>query len=146
MKLKILNMKIENGFVLISRNILDSDVFASQKLLKIWIWCLCKASYKNRTIPLNIGKGEAIVKVQRGQFVFGRHKAEDELFIDGSTIYKSMKKIESLGMINIESNNQFSIITICNYDSYQSSESYQVTSNEQVTNNQVTSNEQVRNN
>ena len=128
-------MIINNGFVLLSRNIIDSDVFASQKLLKIWIWCLCKASFKDKAIPLKSGKGEIIIKIKRGQFLFGRNMAEDELFIDGSTIYKSMKKLQEMGMINIESNNQYSIITICNYDCYQSAENYQVTTFDQPNHN-----------
>jgi len=49
---------MDNGFILLSRNLLESDVFASQKLLKIWIWCLLKANYKDKTCPLKVGKGE----------------------------------------------------------------------------------------
>jgi len=136
---------MDNGCILLSRAILESDVFASQKLLKIWIWCLCKASFKEKSIPLKIGKGETIIKISRGQFIFGRFKAEEQLFIDGSTIYKSMQKLQELEMIQIKSNNQYSIITICNYDRYQSLENYKVTTNEQPSNNQVTTNEQPSN-
>lgn len=129
---------MDSGFILLSRGILESDVFASQKLLKIWVWCLCKANFKDKSVPLKVGKGETIIKVKRGSFIFGRKKAEEELFIDGSTIYKSIQKLKEFEMIEIESNNQFSIITICNYNAYQDSESYKVTSNEQPSNNQVT--------
>lgn len=136
---------MDKGFILLSRNILDSDVFASQKLLKIWVWCLCKANFKDKTIPLKVGKGETILNIKRGSFVFGRYKAEDELFIDGSTIYKSIKKLEEMEMIKINSNNQYSIITINNYDTYQDNKSYKVTSKEQPSNNQVTPKEQPSN-
>lgn len=129
---------MNEGFILLSRAILDSDVFASQKLLKIWIWCLCKANFKDRTAPLKIGKGETIIKVKRGSFIFGRFKAEEELFIDGSTVYKSIKKLQDMDMIKIESNNQYSIITICKYDEYQQSDNYKVTSKEQPSNSEVT--------
>lgn len=129
---------MNDGFILLSRTLLDSDVFASQKLLKIWIWCLCKANFKDRSVPLKVGKGETIVKVKRGSFIFGRFRAEEELFIDGSTIYKSMKKLQEMNMVKIESNNQYSIVTICKYDEYQQSDNYQVTSKEQPSNNEVT--------
>lgn len=112
---------MDSGFILLSRGILESDVFASQKLLKIWVWCLCKANFKDKSVPLKVGKGETIIKVKRGSFIFGRKKAEEELFIDGSTIYKSIQKLKEFEMIEIESNNQFSIITICNYNAYQDS-------------------------
>ena len=136
---------MDKGYILVSRNLLESDVFASQKLLKIWIWCLCKANFKDKTIPLKVGKGETIVNIKRGSFLFGRNKAEDELFIDGSTIYKSIKKLEEMDMINIKSNNQYSIITINNYDTYQDNKTYKVTTKEQPSNNQVTSKEQPSN-
>lgn len=136
---------MDNGYILLSRSILDSDVFASQKLLKLWVWCLCKANYKDRSVPLKIGKGDTIVNVKRGSFIFGRNKAEEELFIDGSTIYKSMQKLELMNMIKIQSNNQYSVVTICKYNEYQQNENYKVTSKEQATNNQVTSNEQPSN-
>lgn len=136
---------MDSGYILLARSILDSDVFASQKLLKIWVWCLCKANYKDRSVPFKIGKGETIVNVKRGSFIFGRNKAEEELFIDGSTIYKSMQKLELMNMIKIQSNNQYSVVTICKYNEYQQNENYKVTSNEQPSNNQVTSNEQPSN-
>ena len=134
-----------NTYILLARSIIDSDVFASQKLLKIWIWCLCKASFKDRVVSLKIGRGETPVKMKRGQFIFGRHSAEEELFIDGSTIYKSMQKLKELGNITIDSNNQYSIITISNYDTYQDPDNYKVATKEQPSNNQVTSKEQVSN-
>lgn len=117
---------MNNSFILLSRSILDSEVFASQKMLKIWVWCLCKANYKSRNVPLKVGRGERIIKVKRGQFIFGRFRAEDELFIDGSTIYKLIKKLEEIGNISIESSNQYSIITILNYDYYQDPKTYEV--------------------
>ena len=136
---------MDKGFILLSRNIIESEVFASQKLLKIWVWCLCKSNFKDRSVPLKIGRGETIVKVSRGSFIFGRHKAEEELFIDGSTIYKAIKQLEKLEMISIVSNNQYSIITVNKYNEYQDSESYKVATKEQPSNNQVTAEEQPRN-
>jgi len=129
---------MDKGYILLSRGLLDSDVFASQKLLKIWVWCLCKANFKDRSVPLKVGRGETIVRVKRGSFIFGRFKAEEALFIDGSTIYKSIKKLEGMDMISIDSNNQYSIITISNYDTYQDNQTYKVTGKEQPSNNQVT--------
>ena len=128
------------GSVKLSRRILNSQVFAHATALKIWIWCLCKATYKQRYIPLKIGKGEITVKLEPGQFVFGRFKAEDELNIDGSTIYKWMQKFSNseFDMIKIESNNQYSIITICNWEEYQIKEGRRITTKEQPKDNQVT--------
>lgn len=133
------------GSVLLHRCLLDSQVFAHQTALKIWIWCLCKASYKDRFVPLKIGKGEITIKLLPGQFIFGRFKAEEELGIDGSSIYRWMQKFESEefgSMINIESNNQYSIITICKWGDYQVSPIKKRTTNEQPMSSQRTADEQ----
>ena len=99
------------GYINLHRTLLDSMIFSSQTGLKIWIWLLLKASYRKRYVSLKIGKGETTVTIERGQLLFGRYKAEEELCIDGSVVYKWMKKLEENGMISIESNNQYSIIT-----------------------------------
>jgi hypothetical protein len=130
------------GWIKLHRQILDCEFFAHPVGLKIWVWCLLKASSKKRFVSLKIGKGCITVEITPGQFIFGRHKAEEELNIDGSTVYKWMKKLEEKGMILIVSNNQYSVITICNWATYQENESQE----EQPKNNQRTTKEQPKNN
>jgi len=130
------------SYIKIHREILDSYCFSSSNSLKIWIWLLVKANFKKSFCTLKAGKGEVTVEINRGQLLFGRFKAEDELGIDGSLIYRVIKKFEELGQIEIESNNQFSIITICKYEDYQG----EINNNEQQTNNKRTTNEQQMNN
>ena len=132
------------GYFKVHRKILDSQVFAHQTALKVWIWCLAKVTFKDRFVSLKIGKGETTVKLQPGQFIFGRFKAEEELNIDGSTIYKWIQKFASsdFEMITIQSNNQYSIITICNWEQYQNGDETEVTTIEQLSSNQVTAEEQ----
>jgi hypothetical protein len=133
-----------DGSIKLHRCLLDSQVFAHQVALKIWIWCLCKASYKERFLPFKTNRGEKIIKLLPGQFIFGRFKAEEETGIDGSTIYKWIQKFASsdFDMIKIESNNKYSIITICNWDEYQIQEKRKVTAKEQHSNNRGTTEEQ----
>lgn len=102
------------GYLKLYRQIIDSEIFASPNGLKIWIWCLCKASYKEKHMTIQIGRGESIVKLEVGSFLFGRFKAEQELDLSGSMIYRWIKRLEDLGMIKIISNSHYSIITICN--------------------------------
>ena len=135
------------GYFKVYRKITESSIFAHPVALKIWIWCLAKASYKDRFATLKVGRGETIVSIKAGQFLFGRFKAEEELGIDGSTIYKWINRFASaeFDMITIESNNQYSVITICNWVDYQEVESEEVTSKEQPSNNEVAAKEQLCN-
>lgn len=130
-----------SDWIKLHRSVLESYAFANPISFKMWAWMLLKANYKESYIPLKIGKGVTSIKVERGQFIFGRFKAEEELNLDGSMIYRQLKKFEDLEQIKVESNSQYSLITICNYDSYQS----KIDKNEQPTNNQRTANEQPTN-
>lgn len=130
------------AWVKIDKGIIESYCFANPISLKIWVWLLVKANFKKSYASLKIGKGDTTVEVGRGQLLFGRHRAEEELKIDGSTIYRYLKKFEELGQIKIEPSNQYSVITICKYNDYQNIND----DNEQPTNNQRTTNALPKNN
>ena len=106
------------GYIKLHRQLLDSQQFRNPNHLKVWIWMLLKASHKQRVVSLKIGPGYTNVELEIGQFVFGRNKAEEELDIDASMIYRVLKIFETDGSIIVKSNNQYSIITICNFETY----------------------------
>lgn len=140
------------GWLKLHRSIIESTQFANPIDLKIWVWLLCKAAICEKLVTLKVGRGHTSVRLQRGQVLFGRHKAEELLCIDGSTIYKVLQRMEIDKCISIQSNNQYSIITIKNYNDFQSVESDEfeiidevVTTKEQPKNNQVTAAEQPSN-
>jgi hypothetical protein len=137
---------VDRGYFKCWRKIADSQVFQNEGLLKVWLWCMVKASYKNRCIGFITGKGGVEVKIGPGQFVFGRDSAAKELKMEPSTVWKRINKLKNLGNCDIESNSQYSIISIVNWTTYQPDENksniksnYQVTGKEQArnTNNKV---------
>lgn len=133
------------GWIRIHRQLLDSEIFASEKGLKIWVWLLLKATYKTSYVNVKIGYGEKTVTLQRGQLLFGRFTAEESIQINGSTIYKILKKMELMDMIKVESNSHYTIITICNFDKYNPLTDDEVAANEQPHDSHVTAEEQPRN-
>ena len=34
------------GYIKLYRKLLESPIFQNEKALKVWIWCLCKATHK----------------------------------------------------------------------------------------------------
>ena len=66
------------GYIKLYRKLLESPVFQNEKALKVWIWCLCKATHKDREQLV----GRQIVNLKTGQFIFGRKKASEELKIN----------------------------------------------------------------
>jgi hypothetical protein len=104
-------------------------------MLKIWIWCLCKANHKDNYVQIS---GLDSVKVNRGQFIFGRKVAAKELDMHESLVYRAIKRLQTIKNITVKSNNKYSVITITNYDRYQSKKGY----DEQLLNNSRTTAEQ----
>jgi hypothetical protein len=130
------------------RKSIDSAAFQSEGLWKVWCWCLMRASYKSQWVPMKTGRGETLVEVKRGQFIFGRKAASRELGMAASTVYKRMIVLEKLGNLNIESSRHFSVVTVCNFDSYQGVDEPAVaakgTTKEQPRNNQGTTKEHIQ--
>lgn len=105
----------DKSYIKLFRKLLNSPIFENEKALKIWIWCLLKATHKERVQLV----GQQEINLQKGQFVFGRKKASEELKMTESTIYKYIKLLEKLQMISINSNNKFSVITVEKWEEYQ---------------------------
>ena len=103
------------GWIKLYRSLLYSDVFQNEKMLKVFIWCLLKSGHKDKQMRI----GKKLVNVKRGQFVFGRAKAAEELGLSQSTVWSYMKELEERKTIKIKSNNKYSLITIENWASYQ---------------------------
>jgi hypothetical protein len=132
---------LDRGYFKCWRKLFDSQVFQNEGLLKVWIWCLGKASYRERCIGFETGKGGVEVFIKPGQFVFGRDSAAKELRMNPSSVWKRINKLKNLGNCDIESNRQYSIISITNWSIYQgdflesnSESNYQVTGKEQASN------------
>lgn len=119
---------MERGYVKLWRKSMDNRIFSNPDLWKVWTWCLMKANHKNNWMSIKTGRGFTEIKVEKGQFIFGRNTAAKELDMKPSTIWKRMLKLETVGNLNIQSNKVCSIITICNWESYQE----KVTDKEQV--------------
>ena len=131
----------EKTYVKISRCLLQNVVFHNEKLLKVWMWCLLKASYKERDVQI----GMQTVHVLPGQFIFGRRTAAAELRFSESFVFRSIKRLESLQKLSIKSNNKFSLITIENWAFYQSLGTESEQQFEQQMNNKRTTDEQQMN-
>ena len=109
---------MNRGYIKLYRKTLESRAFQSEGLLKVWIWCLLKATHKEVWVPIKIGRGLTEVHLLPGQFIFGRESAAKKLKMKPSTVWKRIVKLKKLGNLNIQSNRQYSIITIVNWDTY----------------------------
>ncbi len=128
---------LKDGWIKLHRKMLDSIVFQDAKLFHVWCYCLLKANHKDVQTIFNGQK----VFVKRGQFIWGRHKAAEQLNMPGSTAERKLKVLEELNKVSLKVNRRFTMLTVCKYNTYQSKDAQ----DEQPMNNPRTSDEQVMN-
>lgn len=129
---------MDNGYIKLYRKFLNSPIFQNEKLLKIFTWCLLKASYKQRDQIV----GRKLITLKEGEFIFGRNKAAAELDIPASTVWDYMKFMESINIISIKSNNKYSVITIEKWGIYQGGENIFDNKYDSIYNNKSITNKQ----
>lgn len=114
-------MDLSRGCVLVARSLDESDIFQNEKWLKVWIWCLIQANHKGKFASVNIGKSKTSVWVERGQFIFGRHKSAERLGMKPSTVRNIMEILSSKPFenIKIDPTPHYTVVTINDYDFYQ---------------------------
>jgi hypothetical protein len=108
---------MDQGYIKLWRKLTNSGLMQNPKLFTFWIWCLLKASHKRHKQMI----GMQVVELQPGQFIFGRKAASKDLGISERTIRTCVKKLKILQKLTIKPTNKYSIISIVNWDSYQSS-------------------------
>lgn len=97
---------MEGGYVKLWRKIVDSEVMQDDWILRLFIWCLVSAKWRD-------GKD-----IKRGQFDAGRNQAADQLRVSPSKWYRGIQRLVELGCITIEVNSNRTRITVCNYSAY----------------------------
>lgn len=115
---------------------LNWEWYGDTNVVRIFLHCLLKANYQDRQ-----WKG---ITIGRGQFVTGREILAKETGLTIQQVRTALDKLKSTGEITIKVTNKYSIVTICNYETYQccEAESNQQI-NRQITNKQPANNQQI---
>jgi len=138
---------MHRGYVKLWRKSIDTAIWEDETLWRLWTLCLMKASHKNTETII----GRKKVKISRGSFITGRQRLWEDFYPSRTrrnrgfsplSLWRSLKFLEKLGNLNINSNNKFSIVSINNYDTYNSCDSEDEQHHEQQLNNKRTTSEQ----
>ena len=127
---------MRRGYVKLWRKTEDSAIFQNKNAFILWSYCLMKATHKPRVAMV----GNQVIELRPGQFIFGRDKASEQTPLTVQEIRTSLKVLKKLSMISVKSTNKFSIISVINWEFYQSDE---CTANQHLTNKEPTDNQQI---
>ncbi|MEN6550177.1 MAG: hypothetical protein ABFE07_29385 [Armatimonadia bacterium] len=109
---------MHDGYVKLWRKSKDSAVFMDAGLWHLWSYCLMEATHR----PIKrIFHGKETV-INPGQFTTGRLQLAFVLGGKPTTIWSRLLKLSGLGMVTLDSDNHFTIVTICKWETYQSNE------------------------
>lgn len=145
----------KGGFIKLHRGLLESPIMSHDGLTRLWLFCLLRAGWKDSKwlIPGTLNE----IVVPRGSFVTGRSKLHKHLY--GSnykgekrsipselTVWRWLLSLSRMGCISVTNmNNRCSMVSICNYSTYQKREAPSRTTDEQPMNNRRTTDEQLMN-
>ena len=121
-----------DGWIKIHYKFLSWEWFQDDGMVRLFINLLLRANFQPK-------KWKGIL-LERGQLVTGRRQLSIETGLSERTIRTCLQRLEDTGEITIKTTNKFSIITICNYDTYQyeDNKNGQQTTNKRQTNDQQT--------
>lgn len=131
-----------DGWIKLHRKIMDSQIFTDPDILRLWIYCLAKASYEERTVLFE--KQE--VHLLPGEFITGRFALHTEYNagvaprkkIKDTTLWNWLKKLEKYGNIDIKTTNKYSVVSIVKWSEYQET----LTTEQQQIDNRLTTDSQ----
>ncbi len=107
-----------DGWVRLHRQSMESRVYQDDAMWKLWCECKMRAAYCDRFVVVRVGRGTKTIELKRGQFIFGRNQWAQRLNQKPSSIGRRMKTLAEWGNVSIQLGSHFSIVTVCNYETY----------------------------
>lgn len=116
----------DESWIKVYRKIKKSFVWSNPYQLKLWLLILSKAQFKPEKFVFN---GKEIV-LNSGQLVTGRTAITAEMNegvkssqqVNSSSVWNWLSAFKNNGLIDIKSNNKYSVITVLNWGRYQQNE------------------------
>jgi len=105
---------------------------------RLFLHILLKANFKD-----NEWRGQTI---KRGQLITGRKQLSLETGLSEQTVRTCLERLKSTSEITSKSTSKYSIVTVCNYEEYQSLDNANQQSTSKLTNNQPATNQQLTSN
>ena len=103
-----------NGYIKLYRKLIGWGWYQDNVVKSLFLHFLLTASFKDFNW---MGK-----KLKSGQLITGRKKLAEELNFSERQIRTAMEKLRSTGEVTYETTNKYTIVTVVNWEDYQSNE------------------------
>jgi len=110
---------LNTGYVALHRNLMDHPLWQQLPIewLKVWLCILMRANFK----PSRWWSGSAFVELPAGAFVTSIDKLSGLALVSHRQVRGALGFLEKAGSVTRQTTNKYTVITICNWDTYQKS-------------------------
>tara|TARA_R110000803_G_scaffold205530_3_gene272258 strand:+ start:219 stop:971 length:753 start_codon:yes stop_codon:yes gene_type:complete len=112
-------------WIKLHRKMLDSAAMSDDWICRLWITCLCRANWKAGWF-----KGE---QIDPGSFAFASRLFAERLKVSRPRLERGLRKLEKWGQITVKPCRAFTVVTICNWSTYQDTEEADRATNDTTT-------------
>lgn len=106
------------GWIKVHRKILENPLFTNPDAFMLWMQLLLRANHKEAKVMI----GNSVVQIKRGQSLTGRKALAKHCGLTESKIERLLKLLEIEQQIEQQTFTKYRLISITNYDKYQSTE------------------------
>ena len=117
----------ERGLITLARGVLDHPVVgAGQKYstLEAWLWLLFEAAWKPRRVRTTNGRAVGTIAIERGQLSYSRSYIATAWGWSEKRVRTFLHRLEQEGMIDRQTGHLQLVITIVNYEKYQTPQAH----------------------
>lgn len=101
----------ESGYIRIHRSLLDWEWFTSGSVLRVWMYLLIKANWKDGRF-----RGE---KIPRGSLITSYTRIAEGTGLSRPSVVRAIAKLKETGEIKVRNKHRYSHIFITRYEEYQ---------------------------
>ena len=128
---------MNEGWIKLQRKLKEWEWYKDSKMVHLFIHLLLSANIEKRRF-----RG---YDIEKGQLVCGLKKLNDDTGISEQSLRTCIKKLKSTGELTVKSTNEFTVVTLVNYEFYQGTEKKltgkstgKLTNEQQTTNKRLT--------
>lgn len=106
---------MNNGWILLHRQLQNKGYYKDSEYVHLWLHLLFEAKWEDTEF---LYQGQ-IIEVKKGQLITGRKKLSEQTGINESKITRILSTFVKCGQIEQQTTNKFRLITVKNYDKFQ---------------------------
>jgi hypothetical protein len=109
----------DSGFIKVPRFLLKDPLLREAAYFHAWLWLVSQAGWQPTRVPVSNGRNTEIIGLERGQLSHSRRYMAMSLGWSEKRVRTFLNRLQKVGMIDLQTDQLQTVITICDYDIYQ---------------------------